>query len=208
MRVLCGFWVLAAVVMLSACAGMSEQACLSTDWRSVGFEDGIAGRSAGSIGNYRQSCSRHGVSPDLAAYRSGHEDGVQSYCRAGNGFEVGRRGSRYQGVCPIDLESDFLAAYNEGRQLYELEAAVRTIENQIAAGQRRTEELTQAIVAASVTIIADETTPAQRAELLASTGAMAAEKVQIGEDIEELEIELTFRQSELLAYRQTLAFAF
>lgn len=208
MRVLCGFWVLAAIVMLTGCAGMSEQACLSTDWRSVGFEDGIAGRTAGSIGNYRQSCSRHGVSPDLAAYRAGHEDGVETYCRAGNGFEVGRRGSRYQGVCPANLEGPFLAAYNDGRQLYTLESAVREIESSIAAGHRRTEEITKALVAASVTIIADETTPERRAELLASTAAMAAEKVQIAEDLEDLEVELAFRQSELLAYRQTLAFAF
>ena len=208
MRVLCGFWVLVAIVMLSGCAGMSEQACLVTDWRSVGFEDGIAGRSAGTIGSYRQACSRHGIAPDLAAYRSGHDDGVQQYCRAGNGFEVGRRGSRYQGVCPANLEQDFLAAYNDGRQLYELESAVRSIENQIAYSHRRTEELTQAIVAASVTIIADETTSEQRAELLANTAAWAAEKVQIAEDLEDLEVELAYRQSELLAYRETLAYAF
>ena len=208
MRVLCGFWVLAAIVMLSGCAGMSEQACLVTDWRSVGFEDGIAGRSAGNVGSYRQACSRHGVTPDLAAYRAGHDDGVQAYCRAGNGFEVGRRGSRYQGVCPANLEPDFLAAYNDGRQLYELESAVRIIENQIAAAHRRNEELTQALLAAGVTIIADETPSEQRAELLASTAVWTTEKIQLTEQISELEIELAIRQSELLDYRQTLAFAF
>ncbi len=87
----------AVVLALAGCAGMSEQACLTSDWRTVGFEDGSLGRSEATIGNYRKACAEHGVSPDLDAYRSGHADGVKTYCRPGNGFEVGHSG----GVCSI-----------------------------------------------------------------------------------------------------------
>ena len=31
-----------------------------------------------TIGNYRQACAKHGVSPDLESYRSGHAEGVGS----------------------------------------------------------------------------------------------------------------------------------
>ena len=86
---------LGAVVYLAAgCSGMSEQACVTADWRTVGFEDGTAGRSEGSIGRYRQQCSEHGVTPDLESYRAGHAEGVQIYCKESNGFAVGHSGAR------------------------------------------------------------------------------------------------------------------
>lgn len=208
MRLLAGLVLIVSVSALPGCAGMSEQACLVTDWQSVGFEDGVAGRTVGSIGNYREACSRHGIAPDLALYRAGHSDGVETYCRVGNGFEVGRRGSRYQGVCPASLEPAFLEAYAEGRELYELESSLRSVENQIAARHRRLEQLTHELTVASAAIISDETNSEQRAELLLSIAAMAKEQGTISEEIEALEVERALRESELLNYRQTLAFAF
>jgi hypothetical protein len=208
MRFLAIIALLGTLLGMSGCAGMSEQACLVTDWRSVGFEDGVAGRSAGAIGNYRQSCSKHGVAPDLAEYRAGHDDGVQLYCRAGNGFVVGRSGSRYAGVCPAELAPGFLATYNEGRQLWEFEAAVRAVDNQIAARHRRLEELTAALTSASAEIISDETESKRRAELMLSVAAMAKEQGKIAEEIEVLKDERVLRETDLYAYRETLAFAF
>src|SRR5262249_31920219 len=43
----------AALLVLAGCAGMSEQACKTSDWRTVGFEDGSLGRSEAMIANYR-----------------------------------------------------------------------------------------------------------------------------------------------------------
>ena len=191
---------------LYGCAGMSEQECLVTDWRSVGFEDGVAGRTEGSIANYRRACSQHGVAPNLDQYRSGHADGVDVYCRAGNGFEVGRRGNRYQGVCPAAMEQEFLAAYSEGRQLYELEVAVREIDNQIAARHRHLETLKKDLTSAAAAIVADETSVERRAELLLETASMAKEQGQIEEEIVALEAERVIRVEDLLAYQETLAF--
>jgi hypothetical protein len=208
MRVFSGLLLVVSVLTLSGCAGMSEQACLVTDWQSVGFEDGVAGRSVGSIGNYRQSCSRHGISPDLEQYRVGHSEGAELYCRAGNGFEVGRRGNRYLGVCPADLEPDFLDAYAEGRELYELESSLRSVENQIAARHRRLEVLTHELTVASAAIISDETTSERRVELLLNIAAMAKEQGTISEEIETLEIERALRETDLYSYRQQVAFAF
>jgi hypothetical protein len=208
MRHLLGFSLAVSTLLLSGCAAMSEQACLATDWQSAGFEDGVAGRSVGSIGRYREACADYGVAPDLAAYRSGHSEGVDVYCRPGNGFEVGRRGYQYQGVCPAGLEADFLANYNDGRQLYDLESSLRSVENQIAARHRRLEQLTQELASSSATIIADGTTPEVRAELLLSIAAMAKEQGEISEEIESLQAERALREADLFAYRQTLALAF
>jgi hypothetical protein len=196
-----------AVMALQGCAAMSEQACLATDWRTVGFEDGIAGRSPSSIGNYRQACADFGITPDLAEYRAGHADGVESYCRAGNGFEVGRRGSRYLGVCPAALEPGFLAAYNEGRELYEMEAALLAVDNQIAARMRRSEELAGSLVTATTEVIADETTSERRAELMLRVAAIGKEQGRIGEEITALKLERSRREADLVALRQRLVFA-
>jgi hypothetical protein len=203
-----GLALVAAVLALSGCAGMSEQACVATDWQSVGFEDGVAGRSPGSIANYRQACSKYGIAPSLEQYRVGHADGAELYCRAGNGFEVGRRGGRYLGVCSAELEPAFLEAFANGRELYEFEAALRSVENQIAARHRRLEELTGELTAASVAIISDETGAERRAELLLNAAAMAKEQGKIAEEIEALEVERALREADLYAYRQTVAFAY
>ena len=208
MRLCSGLLIVFSVMVISGCATMSEQACLATDWQSVGFEDGAAGRSVTSIGGYRQACTRHGIAPDLAQYRAGHAEGVEVFCRASNGFDVGRRGYRYQGICPAELEPSFLDAYTEGRQLYELESELRAVENQIAARHRRSEQLASELASASGAIIADGTSAEQRAELLLSVAAMAKEQSEIATEIESLESERALREADLYAYRQTLAFAF
>lgn len=202
------FPMLIGIALLHGCASMNEQECLVTDWRSVGFEDGVAGRTQGSIANYRQACSRHGVTPDLTQYRQGHAEGVEIYCRAGQGFEIGHRGSRYQGVCPANLEPDFLTAYNKGRQLFELESALRSVDNQIASNHRRADYLKKQIASVGLSIISDDTTSEERAELLLESAAMANELVELGDNTEALENERVLREEDLLDYRETLALDF
>src|SRR5690606_5270646 len=148
-------------------AGMSEQACLASDWRTVGFEDGAAGRPVSTIGTYRQQCVKHGLSPDLELYRAGHDAGLESYCRPSRGFDVGRRGGTYQGVCPAGLETDFLAAYQSGRRLYDLEASMRAIDSRIAGNARAQEGIKQELTSIAATIASDETSGEERIHLVA-----------------------------------------
>jgi Protein of unknown function (DUF2799) len=196
------------LVLLSGCAAMSETECVATDWTSVGFEDGVAGRTVAAIGNYRNACSRYGVTPDLTAYRSGHTDGVEVYCRAGRGFEVGHSGARYQGVCPASSEPTFLDAYSKGRHLYELESALRGIDGQISARYRRLDEIDHELKAIAAAMISDETTGEERAVLIVDTANKAREQKDIEGEIEGLEAERLLRQDDLLAYQETLAFDF
>ena len=133
--------------VLAGCSGMSEQACVTADWRTVGFEDGTMGRLAGNIGSYRNACAEHGVAPDLEAYRAGHAEGVQLYRRESNGFAVGHSGAVYQGVCPADAEAAFVREYESGRRLYELESALRNVEARIASNYRTQEGIKQELTA-------------------------------------------------------------
>jgi hypothetical protein len=198
----------AVALVLTGCAGMSEQACLVSDWRTVGFEDGAAGRAVATIGNYRQACSKHGIAPDLESYRAGHADGVEVYCRPAQGFDAGRRGSAYQGVCPADLEQDFLYAYHSGRQLYELESAVRQADAQIASNIRTQEQIKRELTDVAATMASGETSAEERVRLVSRAAELGRRHGELSTETDILREQRAVHQVELDEYRQTLAFGF
>src|SRR5882762_508401 len=97
-----------AVVTVAGCAAMSQRECQLGDWHTAGFDDGVRGASMTRVAGYRKACSKYNISPDLEAYRSGYDLGLETYCRDSNGFAVGARGAVYEGVCPTALEGPFL----------------------------------------------------------------------------------------------------
>ncbi len=193
---------------LSGCATMNEQECLVSDWRSVGFEDGARGRPVETIGSYRQACTKHGVSPDLESYRTGHADGVESFCQPVKGFNYGRSGATYRVVCPAVLEYNFLAAYNDGRQLHELEAALRSADSQIAQRKRALESIRAEIADTEAALIAEGVSAPDRIILLNETKELAREHGIIEAEIVELERDRVLRAEALFDYRETLAYDF
>ncbi|HEU4619642.1 MAG TPA: DUF2799 domain-containing protein [Gammaproteobacteria bacterium] len=196
---------MAVLLGLGGCAGLSEQECQVSDWRTIGFEDGAAGRPVGNIGNYRQSCSKYGITPNLDAYRSGHEEGAREFCKPGNGFEAGRNGARYAGVCPADLEPEFLAAYNQGHHLYELESTLRATTQQIAYKKDELEKLKKASISNAAAIVSDDTPAADRAALLTQTADNAKRQGELEKEISSLEATRVLQEQELLSYRATVA---
>lgn len=187
------------------CAGMSEQACLTADWRTVGFEDGTLGRAESNIGRYRQQCSEHGVAPDLESYRAGHAEGVQVYCRASNGFAVGHGGAAYQGVCPADLEPEFVAEYNAGRHLFELESALANVDSRIAGNYRAQENIKQELTDIAAKMVASDTTPEQRVSMVTRSADLGRRFGELSNEIRDLERDRALAERDLLDYRQTLA---
>ncbi|NHK28612.1 DUF2799 domain-containing protein [Parvularcula flava] len=118
-----------ACVALGGCVSMSEDDCLTANWAAIGANDGVNGAAYSTLETRVNQCREYGVEADLTAYNRGYEDGLRTYCTPRNGFEVGSRGSSYSNVCPVELEPEFLAAYNEGRELYRLESNLRSAEN-------------------------------------------------------------------------------
>lgn len=115
---------LIAACILSGCATLNESECREADWQLIGLEDGAAGRPIDYIGKHRKACADYAVRPDLAQYRAGHGEGLSRYCTPDNGFKQGRAGKTYENVCPDNLEGSFLAGYDTGRQIHDLEAAI------------------------------------------------------------------------------------
>jgi hypothetical protein len=195
----------AVLLALAGCGGMSQQACLTSDWRTVGFEDGSLGRSEATIASYRKQCAEHGVQPSLDAYREGHAAGVEVYCKAGNGFEVGRSGASYQGVCPQNLEPEFLANYNSGHRLYELEAAVRNIDAQIASNNYEQERIRAELTSIAAAMVASDTKAEDRVLMVSHSAELGRRYGELTNSTRSLTQDRVFKDRELREFQQTLA---
>jgi hypothetical protein len=192
-------------VLLGGCTSMSAEECSVLDWRSVGYEDGVAGLPGSHIGQYRKACAKHGVGTDLAAYQAGREMGLQEYCQPANGYRVGARGDVYQGVCPAALERDFLGPYESGHQLFSLERRATNATRQLADKRNELNTLEQQIVSSGAVLVAENSTAEDRAHALVETKQLAEQKGRIETQIVELERDRARYERDLETYRATLA---
>ena len=103
--------------LLSGCATLRKNECLNADWFTIGYEDGAHGYPASRIGNHREACANHGVSPDFARYEQGRLAGLREYCTPQRGYGLGASGKQYTYVCPDSLEPDFLEGYQQGKNV-------------------------------------------------------------------------------------------
>jgi hypothetical protein len=158
--------VLCAMLILAGCAGMDKSQCVTADWRTIGFEDGVVGKNESAIGEYRQDCAEHGVAPNLTAYRRGHAEGAERFCTRNNGFKVGRSGASYQNSCPTPLEPGFLVGFRDGQQLYQLQRAVSSARNALDKQQRELTKMEKDIVVKTELLVADGLKKDERITLL------------------------------------------
>lgn len=201
-----GFAILTIVVAgLSGCATMSGDECVTSDWAGIGFEDGVRGYTVDRISRYRKACAKHGVTPDLTAYLGGRDQGLLEYCQPNRGFNVGVRGGGYNGVCSVDLEPDFLDAYNAGYRLYALRADVNRATASINANENEQDRIEKRLISNGAALIATKTTQEERIILLAEMKDLAERTGQLDAEIKEL-YELRARaQIELDHYQLVVA---
>ena len=163
MRTILSAAALAALAIgVGSCATMSEEQCLAGDWSGQGFSDGAAGYAMSRLGEHAEACGRHGVVPDDAAYRSGWNEGVLRYCTIENGFRVGAQGGGYAGVCPAEVERDFVVAYEDGRLIHLAEQAVSEARGRGDSNGARLEELDDKLDAKQREFRAEGLTDAER----------------------------------------------
>lgn len=129
-----------AALTLAGCATMSEEECLSADWRALGIEDGARGRPDDYFSRRGEACARHGVAPDYQLWSMGYGEGLPRYCTALNGVRVGATGERYHGVCAGRLAAAFVPAYEEGRAYYALTERADDIRRRINDVENRIDD--------------------------------------------------------------------
>ena len=126
--------IISAVVFVAvalSCATLSENECLEADWFEVGRRDGSLGKQRSIFRDHYNACLEYQVRADRKAYYEGRAEGLNFFCTKQNGFEQGRRGRSYGHVCPVELESDFLAGYTQGKDLYKYVSKVNALEKRL-----------------------------------------------------------------------------
>jgi hypothetical protein len=200
-----GILTIIALLGASGCASMSADECAVSDWHTIGYEDGARGYSADQIGRHRKACAKHGVAPDFESYQAGRKDGLRQFCQPSRGFNLGTSGGRYNGVCPSDMEFDFVEAFNSGHQLYNLRASVNSATHQINAKESELEHTKDDIRTAESVLIAKETTMQDRVLLLADLKDMSERIGQLEAEIVDLIEERAISEQQLASYQAVLA---
>lgn len=193
------------LLLLAGCASkMSKDECRTVDWRTVGYEDGVAGQPGDRIGEHRRACAEHGITPNLDAYLAGRTAGLREYCQPHNAYRAGANGYTYFDTCPADLAPAFVKAYDEGRALYVRERKVAETEELIEQKRREIRRLEDRVAESAFDVIEQNATPEQRTQGVLDT-KQAAERIgQLKTEIAQLEQERARYQAELDAYRKTV----
>jgi len=193
----------AALLVLAGCGSMSKNECLTVDWRTVGYEDGVAGYSGDRIGQHRKACAKYGVSTDLELYQQGRERGLHEFCTPANGYRIGAQGGGYAGVCPVNLEPAFLTAFNSGHQLYSLQARVDNTINRIHYKRQELDRAEHGIVSNAAAAVSSDSSSQGRADAVVDTVQLAERAGRLKEEIRQLEEDRIRYESDLEAYRST-----
>jgi len=185
------------LALLQGCATLDKDECMLADWRLIGYEDGVAGKSATTVGKYRKDCAKHAVVPDLDAYRAGREQGLQQYCTADNGYRLGNTGRGLPAVCPIALEGDFRDAYNTGRKLYLARSAVNKTHSRINERKQSLSTLEKNKTSKLAALISDGLKADQRIMILYDIKELQQEMNGVEDEIADLEYDLQDQQARL-----------
>ncbi|RYZ80335.1 MAG: DUF2799 domain-containing protein, partial [Proteobacteria bacterium] len=109
----------------------TQPSCANIDWFEVGRADGAMGSPAEKSADYHLRCDAtpHPFSQEL--YANGRNAGIVEFCTNTAGFEAGRNGSAYEGVCPDFLEKGFLESFRIGQKVRELESDNTDLQDRI-----------------------------------------------------------------------------
>ena len=192
-------------MLLAGCASMSKSECLYADWQAVGFEDGASGAHASAVASRRQACARAGVTPDMAAYLAGRDQGLMEFCTPANGFRTGERGAAYSGVCARHNEASFLDEYRAGAHLYLLRDRVLAARHALHQATSDLGAIDAETVYASTALIRPDLTVAERAKLVVELTRLSEESDRIERALPPLQSTLDIAWAELNDYERELA---
>lgn len=195
----------AASCLLAGCASMSRNECLYADWQAIGFEDGAAGASASAVSSRRQACAKAGVTPDMAAYLTGRDQGLVEYCTPANGFSAGESGASYSGVCARHDEASFLDQYRAGAHLFLLRDKVRGANFALQDATGGLSSVKAGITHAAAALVRPDLTVADRAAYVVELTRLAEEGERIERSLPGLRMNVDIAQAELAEYESQQA---
>lgn len=188
---------LLVLVLLSGCSGLSESDCMALDWQQIGLEDGQNGRDVSEANRFQEGCEKHGIEVDLDAYETAHNEGLRTFCRADNGFETGKSGYQYTGICPTDLAGDFLQEYEIGVRFYYVYRDISQIESTMSGNIDTIGKLERGIVTDTLKLTDEELTIREQTVLQQNIQSMESQITEYERTSVQLQGALLQRQGDL-----------
>lgn len=118
-------------VLLPGCATLSKQECMTGNWQTIGYTDGVAGYYADRLASHAKACAKAGVAPDYQAWELGRQQGLKQYCTPANAYALGQRGRQLNGVCPSAVMPQLQQLNAQGREYYTLSNQLTQEKNQL-----------------------------------------------------------------------------
>jgi len=195
-----------STLVLSGCATLNKDECLTADWYQIGYEDGARGYPDTRIASHREACAKHGISPDFRSYQDGHGEGLITFCTPRNGFVQGKKGYNYTGICPPSLEDGFLDAYDAGRQIYAVTSAIKNFHSEQRSNESEIESLQTQIQEKKKVMFAPETSVDDRYALDAEVSRMQESLGGLEQRNKQLIVELAEAQARLRILEEKFAY--
>jgi valyl-tRNA synthetase len=182
------------LLVLSGCASLSEEECLTGDWEGIGYRDGLQGELQSVLSKHQKACSEYQISLNLDDYLQGRKQGLKAYCLPNNGFSVGLRGVEYSYVCPKALEKSFLIEYQRGRTVYLQEQRVDQLETEIASVKKQLKKLTKKIKTTERNLLKEGVSRQERKAILESLREQEREVPLLSSELDLLEAGLIYEE--------------
>ncbi len=204
--------VITALVM-SGCATMNEQECLTADWESVGYADGRVVREPTRLNKHRAACIEHGVTADRNAYGRGYDKGIRTFCSEDTAFAFGTGGKPVPSLCPDELMPALKIANEMGMEKYAkkktLDRNILAISSEIAEFDKKITLLNQeaqqkdrAKEYSKFTAAHDDTSKLDKLLYLANAKLLKNEIKERKKEIERIEAEKSILVEKRLALQQ------
>jgi len=196
----CAAGLLAAALLAGCATGMGKDQCVTADWRTIGYEDGLHGLPPDRIGAHRVACAKHQVTPNLAAYTEGRERGLREYCQPKNGFSVGLHGGGYANVCSGPTEPAFVDGYRWGRQIFDARTELRNTQAKLRNARDGVAHTDAAMASVTTELVLPNVPTERRAFLATELVRLTQERSELLARIDQL----TLRSQQLAVNVQDL----
>jgi hypothetical protein len=163
---------------------VSGDPCGHADWFEVGRVDGLSGITM-DHSTYIGRCESKGSVVDRPIYSAGWQRGLLEYCTPERGFDAGRSGQDYQGICPPHVEEAFLKRFKIGAEIAKLERKNAEIERQVDAKLRELESNRSQTPAPATSVLTDalKSDALKSDELIGSTKSSVYKELQSLRDL-------------------------
>ena len=123
----------APLMLLAACATLSEDQCEAGNWYEIGRSDGANGRKDDFILQHAKACNDYGIKPIASEWRKGRADGLPLYCTPERAYREGTGGKHLSPVCPAQDLARLERANQRGLTYNRIRQEMREIQNRISA---------------------------------------------------------------------------